>query len=436
VITVPSHTKKDNPNGLPISTSTPSVTRPRAYILISRGAEQLGRLGYDAIADRLNADPDANPPPQPVDPARAVGRWTGSAVREILRNPKYTGYMVWNRRASKKGGRCNPPSEWVWSPALTHEPLVTKALFEAAAARVRQGSRTASGASRHPQAARSYPLRSYVVCDLCGRRMFGKTRRDLAYYACEPDQRHHAQRSAWQPGHPASLWVREEILLDVVHGFFAERIFGPDRRELLAAQLASRAPSPEPDRTAARADALRQAISDIERHKHALIAELEAQPAIGDPGGDDPDAARQCRQAIQRRFTELVAEHRAKTGELAQLAAHQAASDPPDPGLLAALPQLPLRLGGLPEHLQRGLYDAFQLQVRYHRPRHEVTIRVTIRADSLNHINGTVNAIRPQRETEKKTETGSHALSAPSSAPSSSAPSSAPSSPPQCLTGK
>jgi site-specific DNA recombinase len=375
----------------------------------------MGRLGYDAIADRLNADPDANPPPQPVDPARAVGRWTGSAVREILRNPKYTGYMVWNRRATKKGGRCNPPSEWVWSQAPTHEPLTTKALFEAAAAtaRVRQGSRTASGPSRHPQATRSYPLRSYVVCDLCGRRMFGKTRRDLACYACEPDQRHHAQRSAWQPGHPASLWVREDILLAVVHGFFAERLFGPARRELLAAQLASHAPSAEPDRTAGRADALRQAISDIERRKHALIAELEAQPGA-DSGGDDPDAARQYRQAIQRRFTELVAEHRAKTGELAQLAAHQDQPGRPDPGLLAALPQLPLRLAGLPEHLQRSLYDAFQLQVRYHRHRHEVTIRVTIRADSLNHINGTVNAIKPQRAAEKKTETGSHVLSAPS----------------------
>jgi hypothetical protein len=179
-----------------------------------------------------------------------------------------------------------PPSEWVWSPAPTHEPLTTKALFEAAAAtaRVRQGSRTASGPSRHPQAARSYPLRSYVVCDLCGRRMFGKTRRDLAYYACEPDQRHHAQRSAWQPGHPASLWVREDILLDVVHGFFAERIFGPARRELLAAQLARHAPGPEPDRTAGRAGMLRQSISDIERRKRALIAELEAQPCGGDSG--------------------------------------------------------------------------------------------------------------------------------------------------------
>jgi hypothetical protein len=78
-----------------------------------------------------------------VDPARAVGRWTGSAVREILRNPKYTGYMVWNRRASKKGGQYNPPSDWVWSPIPTHEPLTTKTMFEAAFSfgGQRQGSR-------------------------------------------------------------------------------------------------------------------------------------------------------------------------------------------------------------------------------------------------------------------------------------------------------
>ncbi|TCO65962.1 hypothetical protein EV192_1011754 [Actinocrispum wychmicini] len=44
----------------------------------------LEKLGYDTIADQLNIDLERNPPPQPVDPARAVGRWTGSAVREFL----------------------------------------------------------------------------------------------------------------------------------------------------------------------------------------------------------------------------------------------------------------------------------------------------------------------------------------------------------------
>lgn len=62
-----------------------------------------GRLGYHAIAARLNADLAINPPPVPVDPTRATGRWTYSNVRDVLTNPKYTGHMVWNRRARKGG---------------------------------------------------------------------------------------------------------------------------------------------------------------------------------------------------------------------------------------------------------------------------------------------------------------------------------------------
>ena len=135
------------------------------------------RLGYRAIADRLNTDPGRYPPPEPVDPARAVGRWTGSAVREVLTNPKYTGYMVWNRRATKTGGgRHNPPQAWVWSARPSHEPLVTKEVFVAAqqVAEHRERSRSGSGPNTaHPATARSYPLRSYLFCDLCGRRRRG-----------------------------------------------------------------------------------------------------------------------------------------------------------------------------------------------------------------------------------------------------------------------
>ncbi|MGI5357458.1 recombinase family protein [Streptomyces sp. CA-252508] len=72
----------------------------------------------------------------------ALGRWSGSAVREILRNPKYTGYQVWNRRrATKQGGRNNDPKDWVWSPRPTREPLVTKELFDAVSGRGPQTSR-------------------------------------------------------------------------------------------------------------------------------------------------------------------------------------------------------------------------------------------------------------------------------------------------------
>ncbi|RAS60660.1 recombinase [Lentzea atacamensis] len=63
------------------------------------------RLGYQAIADRLNEDLVLNPPPTPVEPDRAVGLWTYSSVREVLTNPKYTGHMLWNRRARKGAGK-------------------------------------------------------------------------------------------------------------------------------------------------------------------------------------------------------------------------------------------------------------------------------------------------------------------------------------------
>ena len=92
------------------------------------------RLGYGAIADRLNAHPGIYPVPTSLDPARQRHAWSRSSAREVLTNPKYTGYMVWNRRASKKGGKVNPRCDWVWSPEPTHEPLVTKELFDAAAA--------------------------------------------------------------------------------------------------------------------------------------------------------------------------------------------------------------------------------------------------------------------------------------------------------------
>ncbi|MGC9671426.1 recombinase family protein [Planosporangium sp. 12N6] len=77
-----------------------------AYIFRLRVVE---RPGLNAIAARLNTDHDLYPVPQPTSSRRRRGSWSGSAVRGIVTNPKYTGYMVWNRRATKSGGRLNPP---------------------------------------------------------------------------------------------------------------------------------------------------------------------------------------------------------------------------------------------------------------------------------------------------------------------------------------
>ena len=116
----------------------------------------------------------------------AIGRWTASAVRGILENPKYTGCQVWNRKARQGGNTANPIREWIWSPHPTHEPLVTRELFDAATplATAGGGQRT-QGGGRVGGPARSedyvYQLRSYVFCGLCGHRMYGKLSKGRPY---------------------------------------------------------------------------------------------------------------------------------------------------------------------------------------------------------------------------------------------------------------
>ena len=130
-----------------------------------------------------------------------------------------------------------------------------------------------------------------------------------------------------------------------------------------------------------------------------------------------PETDQEYRQDIQRRFAELAAEYRARTEELAQLKAATPGHPRNDPDLLTGVPQLSLVLGALSEALQRSLYDAFQLQVRYHRPRHEVTIRVTIRADALPGLTQLMKEVAGQPGSPAGNDGRSHVLSAPGRAP-------------------
>ena len=54
-----------------------------------------------------------------------------SSVNDILRNPKYTGYQVYNRRATRsRRGKVNDPVKWVWSLEPAHEPLIPKWMYD------------------------------------------------------------------------------------------------------------------------------------------------------------------------------------------------------------------------------------------------------------------------------------------------------------------
>jgi len=88
-----------------------------------------GPRGLTEIRDLLNSNPERFPPPNTADPARSLGVWSRSSVWEILRNPKYTGHQVWNRRARKdkhRRNRPNPPEAWIWSEQPCHPPIVSR----------------------------------------------------------------------------------------------------------------------------------------------------------------------------------------------------------------------------------------------------------------------------------------------------------------------
>ena len=344
------------------------------------------RLGYQAIADRLNTDPAANPPPTPVDPARAAGRWTASAVRDVLTNPKHTGHMVWNRHARKsRGNTVNPAADWIWSPQPVHDALVSVERFVAAQeiSGHRFGSRSGSGPNtRHPHTKRSYLLRTYLFCDLCGRRMFGKTRRGTPYYVCAPkkDYTSHFHSHSDDQAHAGagSCFVREDVLVEQLSAFLSEHVFGAYRRHLLDANLRVLDHDAQREREQ-HAATLHRGITDTDARIKRTIRSLEV---VSLEVFDHPDPD------LIRDITERRAELRAHRDQLhTQLAAvENAIRSAPNPDLLDALPVATVRLDELPEHLARALFDALRLEIRYHKRSNQATCRITLCHDTLDAI--------------------------------------------------
>ncbi len=143
------------------------------------------KLSYQAIADRLNADPVAYPPALSVNGHPAAGYWQTATISFILRNPKYIGYMVRNQRDG--GNRRRDRSEWVWSSEQSHPRPITRELWEQAQGigRETERSRQGHGPNPYPLTRHKYVLRSHLRCSICGWRMVGKTRLGTTYYRCK-----------------------------------------------------------------------------------------------------------------------------------------------------------------------------------------------------------------------------------------------------------
>jgi site-specific DNA recombinase len=343
-------------------------------------------IWYDTIADRLNADSLKYPPPVPPGGKRARGAWGKTSVYEILRNPKYTGYQVFNRRATRsRGGKVNDPALWVWSNEPAHEPLIPKWMYDELNARrqERRGSRDDNTLNAHPETLRTYVFRGMLFCQ-CGRRMNGNVRHNAPYYMCWPKNNNRGRPDKYAR-HPKAVYIREDAVMDAVSRFFAERVFGPDRRAILAADLSTVDDREARERDAER-DRLRRVLADLARRQNSIMRQAQD----GDP--DDPFT-----RALRGTYNDLEAERQAALSAIAALdAADDAAPARPDTAdvdLLDALPYLTGNLSDAPEPLLRKLFEVTSLTVKITDDGDHVIISVRLPGDTMPEIISTAETI-------------------------------------------
>jgi site-specific DNA recombinase len=305
------------------------------------------RLGYIAIAEKLNEDLALNPPPVPPDPARARGSWSGPAVREILRNPKYTGYMVWNRvKCTPKGNRPNPMDEWVWSAEQTHEAIISPERFTVAQEIGAQSERKRSKKGKRRVEQEAYRFRSAVRCGMCRLLMYGKRRETRIYYSCHP------KRNAIPTGHPSATYVREEAIDGVLSAFLKAFLIGSCRSGRIR-ELIAKARSEVPERLAAERKAVVTALTDVDARRSKLIQALELAEEM-----DSELVA-----SVSERQRQLSTDRKDLTARLDQL--EQEIANLPDPGVVDLLPMIDLDITQVPDDLVRRLLQAFRIELSY-----------------------------------------------------------------------
>jgi DNA invertase Pin-like site-specific DNA recombinase len=337
------------------------------------------KLGMPAIAARLNAAPALYPAP-----GRTAG-WTTQAVSTLLRNPKYTGHMVYGRHRTRNGRTLTvPQDQWLWSPEPVHPAIIDRATWHQAQniAAGHATSRDGDEPNSHPATLRTYAYRSRCRCRDCRRRMAGRTsgpRAEFTYYRCPHDPANPRQ-AATAPDHPRTVQAPEHTLDKIVGQFFATRIFGPGRAALLAEQL----PATDADAAAhrdAQAAALTTRIKQIDTAQDSKILELEQLPA--DPA-DTASAALRAR--LRARFAELHHEREQAEAQLKALA--KTTPTAADPSLLDQLPLAGDILADLPPAFKARLLAAFDIEVLWNKTGQQATVHAEITENTLQAVPG------------------------------------------------
>ncbi|GAB3733921.1 hypothetical protein GCM10027598_58960 [Amycolatopsis oliviviridis] len=207
--------------------------------------------------------------------------------------------------------------------------------------------------------------------------MYGCVRNKAAYYLCQIRNNNRGRPDEYAD-HQKALYVREDAILDAVTKFFADRVFGQDRRAILAADLSGVDDRAAQDRQNER-ERLQRQLDDIAQRQKSLLAQAQQ----GEP--DDPFT-----KALRGSYNELEG---GKTEALASIAELDEADkaeprplDATDIDLLDALPHLALNLAQAPRTLLGTLFDITQLKVELNRGGDEATITIRLPADQLPEV--------------------------------------------------
>lgn len=326
-------------------------------------------LGLGTICERLNSDLDRYPPPKRnrKDENDLPQTWSKSQLHSLLRNPKYTGYNVWGRHDKRRGRPVlRPRDKWVWSATPTHEAIVPRELFGAVEERAKRNGRPARSTEpkHYPQRRRGRPGRLYVLrgrvrCGLCGRRMEGSHQKGSNWYRCQYARRR-GEAAADLTGHPRVLGIKEDVVLDAVRGFMSERLFGPERLDLLRGELAEAANDGAWQERDSRLADLRAEEKQVQQALYRQSLRLEEH--------EDPEHP--VVKLATQRIEELSKQAEATTTTIAELETAQPEEPRPEEieAILVDIPDLREALAQADGEELIELLDAFDVAVSYNKP--------------------------------------------------------------------
>ena len=326
--------------------------------------------GIYAIAEGLTRD--GVPCPSAADRARNSHRsgiaWSKSAVRTILRNPRYTGRQVWNRQRRDESLidvddvalghetklRWNETNEWIWSTDTTHPAIIEPEAF--ARAQELAGGGAHRGARRTTRRKNTYLLRGLMRCGSCGARMQGSWNHDRAHYRCKVPSEY---ALANKVDHPPTIYVREDHVVPALDTWIAG-IFDPANLDQTVATLVeAQGPS---DVDHARTAAARAQLEDTNTKISRLVAAIEAGSPI-DLVGD---------RLQQLRATKALAERELRLARPARQLTEDAVRD-----LVAHLGPINTVLAEADPEAKALLYNELGLELNFDAERRLVEVQAS-----------------------------------------------------------